>query len=216
MGGCESTLWGYNIDYTIITPTKIPYPENDDYLLSELKSHGIIFGKIYDVIRGEKTLFKLADVTLPNNYGLLKMENDSDNIGYYIINSRYNPCYYIWTKKSGNYTLCGIRRVTADTGKQQINIKENGLYNGWWMANNTIRDIKETEYETKINNYKDKLEKYNSYAKCDSQLIEQEFNKIIAEYNFLKCYVPADKLLANGISKPPVKFKSTNETMFNS
>ena len=216
MGCGESTLWSCDINDTIITPTKIPYPYDDYYLLSELKKQGIIFGKIYNVIRGEKILCKLSDVTMPQNYGLLKINNDGGNTGYYIINNNFNPCYYIWTKKDNNWTSFDIQRVEGEVGKQQIKIKENGLYNGWWLPNNTIHTLQENEYATKINNYKQSLEEYKKYSECDSQIIEKEFLKITNEYNTLIYFVPVDKLLANSILQPPTKLKSAKEIMFSS
>lgn len=219
MGNCDSDIYCSDIDRNIITPVKIPYTD-DVNLLNELKESGFVFNKTYNVVwwigSGRVTLWKLAEVNMPYGYGLLKMENDYKNTGYYIINSKYFPCYYIWTNIENHKMMCGIKRVEGNTGKNPININEYGLYNGWWMHNTAIREIQEKEYTTKMNNYKNNLANYNNCTKYDNQIIEKEFLKITNEYNTLIYYVPADKLLANGIFQPPARLKSTKETMFSS
>ena len=222
MGGCESELYSFNIDYRIITPQRIPYPDDKD-LLTELNNVGIIFNNICNIVDGgigpnKKILCKIADVTLPPYYGLLKMNNDHYNTSYYLINDKYYPCYYIWFKKDatkkGYISTCGIQRVSSAISKYKIDVTKNGLYNGLWLTNDEIRDIQEKEYNEKITNYKNNLETYNKCSCYDSQLIENEFSKITNEYNVLLLQITAEKLRENNITQPPIKLKSTLETMF--
>lgn len=198
-----------------ITPTRIPIPW-DNSLYKELKKMGIIFKKHHSILKfkgnGYEIISEIADVCLPKGFGILKINDNNTEAGYYLINDKNMAVYYMWTNESRNWKTCitcGMERLPKDGVKREVDIKKCGLYEGWWLTHEQIKN----EHLIKINNYKKELEKYNSYSTCDSLMIDREYHKILTKYNELTQKVPADFLVSNGISAP-VKLPCTAEQVF--
>ena len=213
---CESEVYLDNKKYLEITPLLIPFPSTHD-LYEEMIKIGIIFNYRYNILeyRSDKCIYKMADVILPKGFGILKI----NNTGYYLVDNKYTPCYYMWKKKQSesesiDYYIYGIKRISTDIITCKIDTTKYELYNGWWMLIDDIKHMREEEYSEKIENYKKHLDKYNKCSCYDSQVIQEKFSKITDEYNMLLLQVPTKNLLANNISQPPVMLKSLSESMF--
>lgn len=214
--GCAESIMCTDEKRYKITPKRIPYPF-DSSLRAELKKSGIIFKDTHSILKhtqiwyshNYETINRIVDICLPKGFGIIKIDGKVGKLGYYLVNDKHTAICYMYKDNTHYPAQCMIESLPNDNIKREVDVNKYGLYKGWWLPHDDIKK----KYMALINNYKKNLEIYNSYANCDSVMINKEYDSILNKYNTLIKQVPEDMLLSNNIRKP-LKLKSVEEQVF--